>query len=852
MNLDFLTDQAKNILNTAENIAISESNPQILNLHLLKSIVDYPGNYYSNLINDSGGSLNQIKEKLDHAFSQLTKTTGDTTKTSLSKEVIYLLQLSKKLSEKSGDKYLTGEYLLMGLVIDKKTDVSEILLSSGLDKNKLYEEIQKMRSGKTADTKDAEENNNFLKKFTIDLTHTASEGGLDPVIGRDEEIRRTIQVLSRRTKNNPVLIGEPGVGKTAIAEGLALRIVDKDVPESLSGKKLLALDLGALVAGTKYRGEFEERLKGIINEIKTNSGQIILFIDEMHTLVGAGTAEGSMDAANLLKPALARGELRCVGATTLDEYRKYVENDAALARRFQTVFIPEPSIEDTITILRGLQEKYEMHHGVRISDNALVASARLSSRYISDRFLPDKAIDLMDEASSRLRIMIDSKPEKLDELDRKIVQLKIEYEALKKDKDESSLQRKGDISSQLETLEKKSSELNKVWIDEKEKLSASTKIKESLEKARIDLDNALRESLYEKAGKLQHQVIPELEKSLKSHENNKNTLTDSVNDEHIASIVSKWTGIPIEKMLKGEKEKLLNMEEYLFQRVVGQSSAVGAISDAVRRSRAGFKDPKKPIGSFLFLGPTGVGKTELSKSLAEFLFDDEGAILRLDMSEYMEKHSVSKMIGAPPGYVGYEQGGILTEAIKRRPFQVILLDEIEKANPEVFNILLQVMDDGRLTDGLGRTVDFCNCIIIMTSNLGAELIMSNSHKIELNELRKNLMELATSAFKPEFINRLDEILVFDSLSQESIGKVIDIQLNLLLKRLEDTNIKLNVTNAAKDWFSKHGYDPVFGARPVKRLIQQKLENQLAKKLLNEEILENEVFVLVKNDEIYLQ
>ena len=852
MNLDFLTDQAKNILNTAENIAISESNPQILNLHLLKSIVDYPGNYYSNLINDSGGSLNQIKEKLDHAFSQLTKTTGDTTKTSLSKEVIYLLQLSKKLSEKSGDKYLTGEYLLMGLVIDKKTDVSEILLSSGLDKNKLYEEIQKMRSGKTADTKDAEENNNFLKKFTIDLTHTASEGGLDPVIGRDEEIRRTIQVLSRRTKNNPVLIGEPGVGKTAIAEGLALRIVDKDVPESLSGKKLLALDLGALVAGTKYRGEFEERLKGIINEIKTNSGQIILFIDEMHTLVGAGTAEGSMDAANLLKPALARGELRCVGATTLDEYRKYVENDAALARRFQTVFIPEPSIEDTITILRGLQEKYEMHHGVRISDNALVASARLSSRYISDRFLPDKAIDLMDEASSRLRIMIDSKPEKLDELDRKIVQLKIEYEALKKDKDESSLQRKGDISSQLETLEKKSSELNKVWIDEKEKLSASTKIKESLEKARIDLDNALRESLYEKAGKLQHQVIPELEKSLKSHENNKNTLTDSVNDEHIASIVSKWTGIPIEKMLKGEKEKLLNMEEYLFQRVVGQSSAVGAISDAVRRSRAGFKDPKKPIGSFLFLGPTGVGKTELSKSLAEFLFDDEGAILRLDMSEYMEKHSVSKMIGAPPGYVGYEQGGILTEAIKRRPFQVILLDEIEKANPEVFNILLQVMDDGRLTDGLGRTVDFCNCIIIMTSNLGAELIMSNSHKIELNELRKNLMELATSAFKPEFINRLDEILVFDSLSQESIGKVIDIQLNLLLKRLEDTNIKLNVTNAAKDWFSKHGYDPVFGARPVKRLIQQKLENQLAKKLLNEEIFENEVFVLVKNDEIYLQ
>ncbi len=852
MNLDFLTNQAKNILNTAENIAISESNPQILNLHLLKSIVDYPGNYYSNLINDSGGSLNQIKEKLDHAFSQLTKTTGDTTKTSLSKEVIYLLQLSKKLSEKSGDKYLTGEYLLMGLVIDKKTDVSEILLSSGLDKNKLYEEIQKMRSGKTADTKDAEENNNFLKKFTIDLTHTASEGGLDPVIGRDEEIRRTIQVLSRRTKNNPVLIGEPGVGKTAIAEGLALRIVDKDVPESLSGKKLLALDLGALVAGTKYRGEFEERLKGIINEIKTNSGQIILFIDEMHTLVGAGTAEGSMDAANLLKPALARGELRCVGATTLDEYRKYVENDAALARRFQTVFIPEPSIEDTITILRGLQEKYEMHHGVRISDNALVASARLSSRYISDRFLPDKAIDLMDEASSRLRIMIDSKPEKLDELDRKIVQLKIEYEALKKDKDESSLQRKGDISSQLETLEKKSSELNKVWIDEKEKLSASTKIKESLEKARIDLDNALRESLYEKAGKLQHQVIPELEKSLKSHENNKNTLTDSVNDEHIASIVSKWTGIPIEKMLKGEKEKLLNMEEYLCQRVVGQSSAVGAISDAVRRSRAGFKDPKKPIGSFLFLGPTGVGKTELSKSLAEFLFDDEGAILRLDMSEYMEKHSVAKMIGAPPGYVGYEQGGILTEAIKRRPFQVILLDEIEKANPEVFNILLQVMDDGRLTDGLGRTVDFCNCIIIMTSNLGAELIMSNSHKIELNELRKNLMELATSAFKPEFINRLDEILVFDSLSQESIGKVIDIQLNLLLKRLEDTNIKLNVTNAAKDWFSKHGYDPVFGARPVKRLIQQKLENQLAKKLLNEEIFENEVFVLVKNDEIYLQ
>ena len=852
MNLDFLTDQALNLLNTAENIALRESNPQILPLHLLKSIVDYRGDYYLNLINDSGGSQDQIREKLDHSLSQLTKTTGDTTKTSLSKEVIYLLQLSKKLSEKSGDIYLTGEYILMGLVIDKKTDVSDILTSSGLDKDKLYEEIQKIRSGKIADTKNFEDNNNFLKKFTIDLTHSASEGRLDPVIGRDEEIRRTIQVLSRRTKNNPVLIGEPGVGKTAIAEGLALRIVDKDVPESLSGKKLLALDLGALVAGTKFRGEFEERLKGIINEIRTNSGQIILFIDEMHNLVGAGTAEGSMDAANLLKPALARGELRCVGATTLDEYRKYVENDAALARRFQTVFIPEPSIEDTITILRGLQEKYEMHHGVRISDNALVASARLSSRYISDRFLPDKAIDLMDEASSRLRIMIDSKPEKLDELDRKIIQLKIEYEALKKDKDESSLERKRDISSQLEILEKKSSELNKIWIDEKEKLSASTKIKESLEKARIDLDNALRESLYEKAGKLQHQVIPELEKSLKSHENNKNFLTESVNDEHIASIVSKWTGIPIEKMLKGEKEKLLNMEEYLCKRVVGQSNAVSKISDAVRRSRAGFKDPKRPIGSFLFLGPTGIGKTELSKSLAEFLFDDEGAILRLDMSEYMEKHSVAKMIGAPPGYVGYEQGGILTEAIKRRPFQVILLDEIEKANPEVFNILLQVMDDGRLTDGLGRTVDFCNCIIIMTSNLGAELIMSNSHKGESNELRKNLMELATSEFKPEFINRLDEVLVFESLSYENIKKVIEIQLNLLLKRLEDNNIKLNVTDAAKDWLSKHGYNPVFGARPVKRLIQQKLENQLAKKLLNEEIFENEVLVLVKNDEIFLQ
>ena len=516
MNLDFLTDQALNLLNTAENIALRESNPQILPLHFLKSIVDYQGDYYLNLINDSGGSQDQIREKLDHSLSKLTKTTGDTTKTSLSKEVIYLLQLSKKLSEKSGDIYLTGEYILMGLVIDKKTDVSDILTSSGLDKDKLYEEIQKMRSGKIADTKNFEDNNNFLKKFTIDLTHSASEGRLDPVIGRDEEIRRTIQVLSRRTKNNPVLIGEPGVGKTAIAEGLALRIVDKDVPESLSGKKLLALDLGALVAGTKFRGEFEERLKGIINEIRTNSGQIILFIDEMHNLVGAGTAEGSMDAANLLKPALARGELRCVGATTLDEYRKYVENDAALARRFQTVFIPEPSIEDTITILRGLQEKYEMHHGVRISDNALVASARLSSRYISDRFLPDKAIDLMDEASSRLRIMIDSKPEKLDELDRKIIQLKIEYEALKKDKDESSLERKRDISSQLEILEKKSSELNKIWIDEKEKLSASTKIKESLEKARIDLDNALRERLYEKAGKLQHQVLPELEKSLKS------------------------------------------------------------------------------------------------------------------------------------------------------------------------------------------------------------------------------------------------------------------------------------------------------------------------------------------------
>ena len=850
MKLDFFTDDTNNLVAAALDNAVLKKNPKVTPLHLLDSIIDFDNGYYANLINGFGASTKKIKKELKSRFSKLPKVTGNV-KTTFSDEFVNILKRSNKGAKELGDAYtlVTIEHILMTLVASEDYEISEILIFSGLTVEKLSSEIIKNKK----DYNDInQEDNYFLKKFTNDLTEAATKGRLDPVIGRDEEIRRTIQVLSRRTKNNPVLIGEPGVGKTAIAEGLAIRIINDDVPESLLNKSLLSLDLGALVAGTKFRGDFEERIKGVINEVKENIGNIILFIDEMHTLVGAGNSEGSMDASNLLKPALARGELRCVSATTIDEYRNHVEKDVALARRFQPVFISEPTIEDTISILRGLKEKYEMHHGLRISDNALIAATNLSNRYITDRFLPDKAIDLVDEASSGLRMDIDSKPENLDELDRKIIQLKIEKEALKDERDESSIERVKKIILELEKLQIESKDLNKIWRSEKKKLAKSTEVKEKLEKARIDLDQALRLREYEKAGKIQHQIIPDLENALNIRDEGNSILTEAVNSEHVANVVSKWTGIPIEKMLEGEQEKLLNMEGYLSKRVIGQGNAVLTVSDAIRRSRAGFKDPKKPIGSFLFLGPTGVGKTELSKVLAEFLFDDEGSILRIDMSEYMDKHSVSRMIGAPPGYVGYSQGGSLTEAVRRRPYQVILLDEIEKAHPDILNIFLQVLDDGRLTDGQARTVDFCNCIIIMTSNVGSELLLADEFHKTSDNLREKLLEVASDNFRPEFLNRLDEIIIFKKLGIEEITEIVKLQINFLVNRLKDKKIHLNVSPEVLEWLARNGYNTAFGARPVKRIIQQNLENLLAKKFIKQEMFsDKEVNILIKDGEIVI-
>jgi ATP-dependent Clp protease ATP-binding subunit ClpB len=848
VNIEKFTDRAKGFLQSAQTVALRNNHQRITAEHLLKALLEDEQGLCAGLIKAAGGKPDLAAQAVDLALGKLPKVTGAAS-SGWDTDAVRVLDTAEQIGSKAGDSFVTVERLLVALALAQGTPAAKILADSGVTPQSLNSAINELRKGRTADTAGAEDRYDALKKFARDLTQAARDGKLDPVIGRDEEIRRTMQVLARRTKNNPVLIGEPGVGKTAIAEGLALRIANGDVPEGLKDKSIMALDMGSLIAGAKYRGDFEERLKGVLDEVQAADGDIILFIDEMHTLVGAGKTDGAMDASNLLKPALARGELHCIGATTLNEYRKYVEKDAALERRFQPVMVGEPSVEDTISILRGLKDKYEVHHGVRITDGALVAAATLSHRYIADRFLPDKAIDLMDEAASRLRMEVESKPEEIENLDRRIIQLKIEREALKKESDSASKDRLSKLQNDLGGLEKQSSDLTARWQAERDKLHGEKNLREKLEAARLELEQAQRGGNLARAGELAYGVIPDLEKKIANtvEASAGAMLREEVTGEDIASVVSRWTGIPVDKMLEGEREKLLAMEEMLAKKVVGQMDAVKAVSAAVRRARAGLQDPNRPLGSFLFLGPTGVGKTELCKALATFLFDDAQAMVRIDMSEYMEKHSVARLIGAPPGYVGYEEGGALTEAVRRRPYQVVLFDEVEKAHSDVFNVLLQVLDDGRLTDSQGRTVDFTNTIIVLTSNLGSQYIAQLAEDKDTSEVRGEVMEVVRGHFRPEFLNRLDEIILFNRLGRSHMGAIVDLQVARVTKLLESRKIKINLNDAARDWLGRVGYDPVYGARPLKRAVQKHLQDPLADMILRGTIKDGQTIDISDGD-----
>ncbi|MEO1921554.1 MAG: ATP-dependent chaperone ClpB [Sphingomonadaceae bacterium] len=851
MNLEKFTDRAKGFLQAAQTIAIRNSHQRITPPHLLKALLDDSEGMAAGLVSKAGGDPRMAEDEADAALAKIPAVSGGGAQQTpgLDNDAVRTLDQAQQLAEKAGDAYVPVQRVLQALALSTTTSAGQALKAAGVDAKALEAAIQDVSGGRTADSASAEDAYDAMKRFARDLTQAARDGKLDPVIGRDEEIRRTVQILARRTKNNPALIGEPGTGKTAIAEGLALRIANGDVPDSLKGRTLMALDMGALIAGAKYRGEFEERLKAVLDEVKGAEGQIILFIDEMHTLIGAGASEGSMDAGNLLKPALSRGELHCIGATTLDEYQKYVEKDPALQRRFQPVFIDEPSVEDTISILRGIKDKYELHHGVRITDGAIVAAAQLSNRYIQNRFLPDKAIDLMDEAASRIRMEVESKPEEIEALDRRIIQLKIEESALAKESDTASKDRLEALRKELAEIEQQSAELTTRWQGERDKIHAEARLKEQLDAARLELEQAQRAGDLAKAGELSYGKIPELEKKLEEasgHTENA-LLREEVTEEDIAGVVARWTGVPVDKMLEGEREKLLKMEDVLGQRVIGQAQAVEAVSKAVRRARAGLQDPNRPLGSFLFLGPTGVGKTELTKALAGFLFDDDSAMVRIDMSEFMEKHAVARLIGAPPGYVGYEEGGVLTEAVRRRPYQVVLFDEVEKAHADVFNVLLQVLDDGRLTDGQGRVVDFSNTLIILTSNLGSQYLSQMTDDQQVADVEPQVMEVVRNHFRPEFLNRLDEIILFHRLAEEHMAPIVEIQVGRVQKLLKDRKIVLDLTDAALKWLGRVGYNPVYGARPLKRAVQRYLQDPLAEMILQGEVPDGSTVAIDEGD-----